>query len=94
MYIYIIISIIVSLVIPIISTQIIKNAKLKKHTDKPLIMAASKFFSYTLLFINLFFCFCTVLISIYDDFGICFEIVMIVYICILSYFVYKVLEKK
>lgn len=47
-------------------------------------MAASKFFSYTLLFMTLFFC--TVLISIYDDFGIGFETVMIVFICILSYF--------
>lgn len=55
-------------------------------------MAPSKFFSYTLLCMTLFFC--TVLISIYDDFGIGFETVMIVFICILSYFCIQSFREK
>jgi hypothetical protein len=96
MYIYIVIPIIVSFIIPIISTQIIKNAKIKniKSNNKPFVMQASKPFSYTLLFMTLFFSFCTVLFSIYEDVGLGFETVMIVFICIMSYFCIQSFREK
>lgn len=96
MYIYIVIPIIISFIIPIISTQIIKNAKIKniKSNNKPFVMAASKPFSYTLLFMTLFFSFCTVLFSIYEDFGLGFQIVMTFFIIILSYFCIQSFREK
>ena len=96
MYIYIVIPIIVSFIIPIISTQIIKNAKIKniKSNNKPFVMAASKPFSYTLLFMTLFFSFCTVLLSIYEDFGLGSQIVMTFFIIILSYFCIQSFREK
>ena len=88
MYIYI--------VIPIISTQIIKNAKIKniKSNNKPFVMAASKPFSYTLLFMTLFFSFCTVLLSIYEEFGLGSQIVMTFFIIISSYFCIQSFREK